>query len=68
MNWDDVKENWSHARQEAKSKWSKLTQQELNQIDGNRTALMEKLVKHYSLKLEGAGLEVDRWAEDVEIT
>lgn len=63
MNWDDIKDDWAHARQRAKAEWSKLKDEDLDRIDGNRTLLMETSVERYNLSLEEAGLEVDHCAE-----
>ena len=48
MNWDELKGNWKTAMGQVKSKWGKLTDDDLKQIDGKREELagLQKLYGH----------------------
>ena len=39
MNWDQVKGNWKQVSGEAQKQWGKLTNDDMAQIQGERTKL-----------------------------
>ena len=63
MDWRAIKENWASYRVEAQRIWPKLSEEELEQVAGDRTVLIEKLRDHYGRATDEAALEVDRWAD-----
>ncbi|MEX2534085.1 MAG: hypothetical protein WD273_00675 [Trueperaceae bacterium] len=65
MNWQTIKDDWQRLGAAAAERWPRLDGDTLEQIDGNRTRLMEVLQDEYDLTLEEAGVEVDRWADTV---
>ncbi|MGY6632835.1 MAG: CsbD family protein [Alkalilacustris sp.] len=65
MNWDIVKGKWKQAMGSAKSKWGDLTDDELQQIDGDRQRLVGKVQEKYGLAKDEAEKQVDEWAEKV---
>ena len=65
MNWDKIKESWSHYKKRALGEWPKLTEMDLNPIDGNRTQLVELLQDRYDMSLDEATKTADDWAETV---
>jgi uncharacterized protein YjbJ (UPF0337 family) len=65
MNWDSVKGKWNQALGSAKSKWGELTDDELQQIDGERDKLVGKVQEKYGIAKAEAEKQVDEWAEKV---
>ncbi|MCC5972979.1 MAG: CsbD family protein [Rubellimicrobium sp.] len=65
MNWDIVKGKWKQAMGSAKSKWGELTDDELQQIDGERERLVGKVQEKYGLAKDDAEKQVDEWADKV---
>jgi uncharacterized protein YjbJ (UPF0337 family) len=65
MNWQRIKEDWPRLRDSARERWPRLEKETLEQAAGNRTRLMEALQEEYGWTLERAGIEVDRWADNV---
>jgi len=59
MNWDQVKGNWTQLRGKVKEKWGKLTDDDLNVINGKREQLAGKLQAAYGYAKEHAEKEVD---------
>ena len=49
MNWDIVEGKWKEAAGEAKSKWGKLTDDDLTTVAGNRDQLIGKLQERYGM-------------------
>ena len=47
MNWEQMKGDWLKIRGKVKKKWGKLTDDELDVIDGQRDQLVGSLQKAY---------------------
>lgn len=65
MNWDIVKGKWKQAMGSAKSKWGDLTDDELQQIDGDRERLVGKVQEKYGVARDEAEKQVDDWAKNM---
>lgn len=65
MNWDIVKGKWKQAMGSAKSKWGDLTDNDLQQIDGDREKLVGKVQEKYGVARDEAEKQVDDWAKGV---
>lgn len=58
MNWDQIKGNWKQFKGQARSKWGKLTNDELDVIQGNREQLVGKLQERYGIAKDKAEEQV----------
>jgi uncharacterized protein YjbJ (UPF0337 family) len=63
MNWDQAAGNWKQWTGQLKTKWGKLTDDDLMMISGRREQLAGLLQTKYGLKKEEAELQVDKFAE-----
>ena len=61
MNTDQIKGMWHQLKGEAKTQWGKLTDDDLDQIDGNTEKLVGKVQERYGYAKEKAQEEVDRF-------
>lgn len=61
MNEDIWKGQWKQLRGEVKQKWGKLTDDDLDQVDGARDKLVGKIQEHYGRTREAVHDEVDTW-------
>lgn len=61
MNSDQAKGNWKQLKGEAKKRWGKLTDDELDVIAGERDKLIGKVQERYGLAEEEARKEVDEF-------
>ncbi len=72
MDWRKIKENWGVYQEDARRSWPELTDEDVQQVQGNRTELIAKVREHYGWTQEQATLEADRWADrltgDAEVT
>ena len=59
MNWDRVSGNWKQMKGKIKEQWGKLTDDEIEQIAGNREQLEGKDPKALRHR-QGSGQEADR--------
>jgi uncharacterized protein YjbJ (UPF0337 family) len=61
MNWDTVKGDWKQFRGNVKEQWGKLTDDDLDRIEGKRDQLLGAVQKRYGIALEEAEKEVHRF-------
>ena len=61
MNKDQLKGNWKQFKGSAKEKWGKLTDDDLDQVEGRRENLVGKIQERYGHNREQAKKEVDTW-------
>jgi uncharacterized protein YjbJ (UPF0337 family) len=61
MNEDILKGKWMQFRGDIKKAWGRLTDDELDQIDGERDKLVGKIQERYGYSREEAEREVDRF-------
>ncbi|CAM5214924.1 CsbD family protein [Oligella ureolytica] len=63
MNTDIIKGNWKEIKGKAKQQWGKLTDDDLQQIDGKREELIGKIQKQYGYERDRAEDEVKKWED-----
>ena len=65
MNWDSLEGKWNQVKGSLRSKWGKLTDDDLNLIAGKRDTLIGRLQERYGLARDKAESQVDEWIEQV---
>ena len=63
MNNDILQGKWEQLKGKARIKWGKLTNDDIDQIRGERQKLVGKLRERYGLAQERAESDVDDWLE-----
>ena len=61
MNWDQVEGNWKQHKGKIMSRWGKLSDDDIETINGKRSELIGLLQKHYGRGTEQAENEIDQW-------
>ena len=61
MNWERVEGQWHQFKGELKSKWAKLTDDDLKNVGGKREQLIGKLQERYGVMKEEAERQVNEW-------
>jgi uncharacterized protein YjbJ (UPF0337 family) len=61
MNWDRISGNWKQFKGKVRTKWGKLTDDELDVIGGNREELVGKIQERYGLEKDKAEDEVKKF-------
>lgn len=68
MNEDVFKGNWKQLKGNAKQWWGKLTDDDLDRIEGRQEELIGKLQERYGWSKEEARAEVNRRVNEYERT
>lgn len=63
MNKDTVMGDWKQMRGEVQKQWGKLTNDDLDQINGEREKLVGRVQERYGHARDAAKKEVDSWYE-----
>ena len=65
MNWDRVEGNWKEFKGKAQQKWGKLTNNDLDVIEGKRVELSGRLQKRYGYAKDEADRQIDTWVNTI---
>ena len=61
MDWNRIEGNWKQVKGHVKEKWGKLTDDELDVINGRREQLEGKIQERYGIAKDQAKKDVDAW-------
>lgn len=65
MNRDVIKGNWKQLKGQAQKRWGELTDDELNQVEGDATRLSGLIQEKYGKSRTDADREVDEWSRNL---
>ena len=63
MNRDVLKGQWTQIKGKIREQWGKLTDDDVDQMQGNAEQLIGKLQERYGRTREQAERELDQWLE-----
>lgn len=66
MNWTQVEGKWDQFKGKVRSQWSKLTDDDLQNLQGKREQLVGKVVERYGLAKEEAEKQIEAWLAAVD--
>lgn len=61
MDWDRIEGGWKEYKGKIKTQWGKLTDDDLDVVNGRREELEGRLQKNYGYAKDKARAEVDGW-------
>jgi uncharacterized protein YjbJ (UPF0337 family) len=61
MNWDRIQGEWKQMTAQVKSKWAKLTDEDLKLVSAKKDALVGKIQERYGVLRDEAEKQVDEW-------
>jgi len=61
MNWDQVQGKWKQVKGTAKTRWGKLTDDDLDVVAGQRDQLVGRIQERYGIAKDEAQTQVDEW-------
>ena len=65
MNRDVIKGNWKQLKGMAQKRWGELTDDELDQVEGDATRLSGLLQEKYGKSRADAEREIDEWSKNL---
>ena len=67
MNWDIVKGDWKQMKGKAREQWGKLTDDDVDQIQGRSEQLLGKLQNRYGIARDEAQRQFDAWMQSSRV-
>lgn len=64
MNWDRIEGNWKQFTGTAKAKWGKLSDDQLEVVNGKREQLAGRIQEAYGITREASRRQIDQWQAD----
>jgi len=61
MNWDTVQGTWLQLRGKVKERWGKLTNDDLDRIEGKRDELLGRIQQRYGVARDEADKQLKEW-------
>lgn len=61
MNWDQVEGKWKQMKGSVKTRWGKLTDDDIDVISGQRDKLVGSIQERYGIHKDEATRQVDDW-------
>jgi uncharacterized protein YjbJ (UPF0337 family) len=61
MNWNQVEGQWKQMGAAIKSRWAKLTDDDLRMLQAKKDMLIGKIQERYGVMKDEAELQVDEW-------
>jgi uncharacterized protein YjbJ (UPF0337 family) len=65
MNWDRIEGNWKTFKGQIRQQWGKLTDDDLDVIEGKRTELAGRLQQRYGYAKDEAEKNIDTWLKNI---
>lgn len=65
MDWDRIEGNWKTFKGKAQQQWGKLTNDDLDVVQGKREELEGRLQQQYGYEKDRARTEVDSWLKSL---
>jgi uncharacterized protein YjbJ (UPF0337 family) len=66
MNWDRIEGNWKQFSGKVRQQWGKLTDDDLDVIDGRREELAGRIQEVYGVSKDEAEKQIDRFAGSLD--
>ena len=67
MDWNRIASNWAHWKGRVRERWSRLTDDELNLIAGQRDRLTGRIQDAYGLSREEAERQLLNWERNLDV-
>src|SRR5262245_65434788 len=61
MNWDTIEGNWKQFKGKVQKEWGKLTNDDVDVIEGQREILVGRLQERYGISRQEAEQRADSW-------
>lgn len=68
MNWDQMEGKWKQYKGQLRTKWGKLTDSDLDVIQGNRQQLVGKIQEYYGVTKENAEKQIEDFVNSLQMS
>jgi uncharacterized protein YjbJ (UPF0337 family) len=68
MNRDTLTGNWTQLKGRVREQWGKLTDDDVDQVQGKAEQLIGRVQERYGIARDEAERQVDRWLQDTTVT
>lgn len=65
MNWQQIEGHWKELHGKVRQQWGKLSDEDLDEIHGNRQVLSGRIQRVYGITQDEAEKQIKRFAETV---
>jgi uncharacterized protein YjbJ (UPF0337 family) len=65
--WDRIEGNWKQFSGEVRKQWGKITDNELEEIRGEREKLAGRIQESYGITRDEANRQIDEWADQLKV-
>jgi uncharacterized protein YjbJ (UPF0337 family) len=65
MNWDIIEGKWNQLKGDVKTRWAKLTDEDLTTVSAKRDKLVGKIQERYGVMRDDAEKQVDEWIDHI---
>jgi uncharacterized protein YjbJ (UPF0337 family) len=66
MNWDEIQGKWKQMKGDLRTRWGKLTDDDLHTIGGEKDKLVGVVQERYGIQKDEAQRQVDEWHEGMQ--
>jgi uncharacterized protein YjbJ (UPF0337 family) len=68
MNWDQIEGNWKQLKGKVRQQWGKLTDDNLDVINGRREMLAGQLQESYGITRDEAARQIKEWQKSFDVS
>ena len=61
MNWDQLETEWKNVKNQVRSRWAKLSDEDLKNLGAKKEHLVGKIQERYGIMKDDAERQVDEW-------
>lgn len=65
--WDKLAGKWKQMQGDVRTQWGKLTDDDMEQIAGQRDKLAGKIQERYGIAKDEANRQIDEWADRLKV-
>ena len=66
MNWDQIQGKWKQMKGDLRTRWGKLTDDDLHTVGGEKDKLVGVIQERYGIQKDEAQRQVDEWHQGMK--
>lgn len=65
MNWERIEGNWKNLHDKVRQQWGRLTDEDIDEIEGRRRELAGRIQEAYNVSSDEAERQINRFADSL---